>query len=288
MTGWVAATAAAVVIGAVATAPATYGQQSIEWVQSRDSDSAGMTELEQAFRLMKGPGGQIGVTIRDLTQDDLKGKAGSSGVVIEQVETDSPAAKAGFRAGDVVVEFDGERVRSTRQFTRLVQETATGRPVAAAVLRDGQRVTLNVEPRESGSFRMVDGFGNFAFSTPKMVPPAKVAPRIETLLGTGRLGITVSDLSSQLAGYFGTKDGVLVTSVNDNSVASKIGVRAGDVITGIDGGTVTTGADLRRRLQRLEEGDEFTLTIVRDKKTLSLKGKLEPSPTRSGAGRVIL
>jgi serine protease Do len=287
MTGWVAATAAAVMIGAVATAPATYGQ-SIEWVQSRDSDVAGVAELEQAFRLMKGPGGQIGVTIRDLTQDDLKGKAGSTGVVIEHVETDSPAAKAGFRAGDVVVEFDGERVRSTRQFTRLVQETASGRPVAAAVLRDGQRVTLNVEPRASGSFRMVDGLGNFAFSTPKMVPPAKVGPRIETFFGTGRLGLTVSDLSSQLAGYFGTKDGVLVTSVSDNSVASKIGVRAGDVITGIDGGTVTTGADLRRRLQRLEEGDEFTLTIVRDKKTMSLKGKLEPATTKSGAGRVIL
>jgi serine protease Do len=289
MTGWVAATTTAVMIGAAAAAPGTYGQ-SIEWAQSRDSEPAfAAPELEQAFRILKGPGGQIGVTIRDLTQEDLKGKAGSTGVMIEQVETDSPAAKAGFRAGDIVVEFDGERVRSTRQFTRLVQETATGRPVATAVLRDGQRVTLNVEPREGGSFRMVDGLGNYSFSLPKAVPPpAKLAPRVETLFGTGRLGITVSDLSSQLAGYFGTKDGVLVTSVNDNSTANKIGVRAGDVITGIDSGTVTTGADLRRRLQRLEEGDEFTLTIVRDKKTMSLKGKLEPSPTRIGSGRVIL
>jgi S1-C subfamily serine protease len=71
-------------------------------------------------------------------------------------------------------------------------------------------------------------------------------------------------------------------------VGAKIGVRAGDVITGIDGGTVSTGADLRRRLQRLEAGDEFTLAIVRDKKTLSLKGKLDPAPARTGAGRVIL
>lgn len=288
MTGWAAATAAAVMIGTVAAVPATYGQ-SLMWSQGPSTDLSPLTEVEQVFRVMKGPGGQIGVTIRDLTQDDLKGKAVSTGVVIEQVETDSPAAKAGFRAGDIVVEFDGERVRSTRQFTRLVQETATGRPVATAVLRDGQRVTLNVEPRDSGSFRMVDGLGNYSFSFPKAVPPAaKVAPRVETFFGTGRLGITVSELSSQLAGYFGTKDGVLVTSVNDNSTANKIGVRAGDVITGIDGGTVTTGADLRRRLQRLEDNDEFTLTIVRDKKTLTLKGKLEPSPAKAVTGRVIL
>src|SRR5262245_23846212 len=111
MTGWAAATVAAVMIGTVAAAPATYGQ-SLMWSQGPSTDLA-LTEIEQAFRVMKGPGGQIGVTVRDLTQDDLKGKAGSTGVVIEQVETDSPAAKAGFRAGDIVVEFDGERVRST-------------------------------------------------------------------------------------------------------------------------------------------------------------------------------
>lgn len=283
MTGWAAATAAAVMIGTVATAPATYGQ-SVTWIQDSDALSP---ELSQAIRVFKGPGGQIGVTIRDLTADDLKGKAGSTGVVIEQVETDSPAAKAGFRAGDIVVEFDGERVRSTRQFTRLVQETPAGRQIAAAVLRDGQRVTLNVEPRQSGSFRMADGFADF-FASPKIVPPAKMLPRVETLIGTGRLGITVTDLSTQLAEYFGTKEGVLVTSVIDNSVAGKTGVRAGDVITAIDGGAVSTGADLRRRLQRLEQGDEFTLTIVRDKKTMSLKGKLDPAPARTGAGRVIL
>jgi serine protease Do len=271
-------------IGTVAAAPAAYGQ-SVIWAQDSDALSP---ELSQAFRVFKGFGGQIGVTIRDLTPDDAKGKAAGTGVVIEQVETDSPAAKAGFRAGDIVVEFDGERVRSTRQFTRLVQETPAGRPVAAAVLRDGQRVTLNVEPRESGSFRMLQGFGDFAFTTPKAIPPAKLAPRVETFFGAGRLGITVNDLSPQLADYFGTKEGVLVTSVTDNSVAGKSGVKAGDVITALDGGAVSTGADLRRRLQRLEQGDEFTLTIVRDKKTMSVKGKLDPSPARTGAGRVIL
>jgi S1-C subfamily serine protease len=45
------------------------------------------------------------------------------------VEADSAAAKGGVKAGDVVVEFDGERVRSARQLTRLVQETPAGRAV---------------------------------------------------------------------------------------------------------------------------------------------------------------
>ena len=92
------------------------------------------------------------------------------GVVIEEVEAESPAQKAGFKVADIVVEFDGERVRSTRQFTRLVQETAVGRSVAVAVTRDGQRVTLNVQPRSGGASRFWDGSSDdvFAVPVPKM------------------------------------------------------------------------------------------------------------------------
>jgi serine protease Do len=231
------------------------------------------------------------VSIRDLTEEDLKGgKSASIGVMIDEVEADSPAQKAGFRTGDVIVEFDGERVRSTRQFTRLVQETPPGRQVQAAVMRDAQRVPLTVQPRDSGSFRF-DKWSKLdeLRVLPKMVPPdPPKPPRFEMFYGGGRLGITVDDLSSQLGDYFGTKEGVLVTSVNANSVAAKAGLKAGDVITSLNGGAVVTSSDLRRRTQRLEGGDEFTLAIVRDKKPMTLKGKVEDSPTRRPTARTII
>ncbi len=43
-----------------------------------------------------------------------------------------------MKKGDIVVEFDGEHVRSVRQFTRLVQETPAGRKIQTSVIRDGQ------------------------------------------------------------------------------------------------------------------------------------------------------
>ena len=89
------------------------------------------------------------------------------------------------------------------------------------------------------------------------------------------LGITVGDLSDQLAQYFGTKDGVLVTSVADDSAAAKAGVKAGDVITSFNGTDVTSPSNLRSRIQRLQDGDEFTVGVVRDKKSMTLKGKAE-------------
>lgn len=294
MTGWAVASATAALISAAAIGPAAYGQDvtwvrrqapAVSWVQDVDS-APWPVDVEQTFRALAQSGGRIGVTIRDLSDEELKSGKGAQGVKIDEVETDSPAAKAGFKSGDIVVEFDGERVRSSRQFTRLVQETPPGRSVQAAVQRDGQRVTLNVQPRDSGSFR----FDDFAFAT-KLPPAAKsveILPKIQMLMGTGRLGISVDELSTQLAEYFGTKDGVLVTSVNDNSAASKAGVKAGDVITSLNGGAVSNAADLRRRAQRLEDGDEFTLNVVRDKKTVTLKGKVDLVPTRRPTGRTIL
>ena len=93
--------------------------------------------------------------------------------------------------------------------------------------------------------------------------------------GSGRLGITVDDLSPQLAEYFGTKEGVLVTSVQDASAGAKVGLKAGDVITSVNGSAVDDPAELRRRLQNVDEGEEFTLTVMRDKKPQTLKGKLD-------------
>ena len=94
------------------------------------------------------------------------------------------------------------------------------------------------------------------------------------------LGITVSELSSQLAEYFGSKDGVLVTSVSDDSAAAKAGVKAGDVITSLNGATVGSASELRRRIQRLPNGEKITLGVMRDKKSVTLKGKVEQPRNR--------
>jgi serine protease Do len=267
----------------------------------------------RALELLGGRGSQIGVTIRDVEDDDVKaGKmAVQGGVVIEDVAEDSPASKAGLKKGDIVVEFDGERVRSVRQFTRLVQETPPGRRAQASVVRDGQKINVTVEPRESNGFnvfgdlesaRVLRDFGrDFRFDIPAPpVPPARPARPVPSVppapppvpafpdinsfsfdwrTGSG-LGITAGYLSDQLADYFGVKDGVLVTSVADNSAASKAGIKAGDVITSLNGSEVTGPSDFGRRIQRLQDGDEFTVGVVRDKKSMTLKGKVETARSR--------
>jgi serine protease Do len=265
----------------------------------------------RALEIFGGRGSQIGVSIRDVDEADAKNNKLSTptGVVIEEVSEESPAAKGGLQKGDIVVEFDGERVRSVRQFTRLVQETPAGRKTAAAVMRSGQRISVTVEPRDSNGFVFADGklsaqlqdfARDFSFdmprpATPPMPPPAPKAPvppafpDFDTFIwrSNNGLGITVGDLSQQLAEYFGTKDGVLVTSVADGSAAFKSGIKAGDVITSFNGSEVTSPSDLRRRIQALQDGDEFTVGVMRDKKPLTLKGKAETTRPRRTSRAVI-
>src|SRR5215216_1535708 len=95
----------------------------------------------------------IGVEARDVTSEDASkaNLAQPLGVFVESVREGSPAANAGIKAGDIVLDFDGERIRSVRHFTRLVQESAPKRSVPVVVVRGTARQTLNVVPEAAGN-----------------------------------------------------------------------------------------------------------------------------------------
>ena len=129
-------------------------------------------------------------------------------------------------------------------------------------------------------------------AAPRSARPALPPPAFDFLngdgpltivTGRGHLGLTTEELGSQLAQYFGVKDGVLVKSVQDGSAGAKAGVKAGDVITSINGSHVYDRSDISRAVNRMDAGAEFTLEVLRDHKTQTLKGKNEPTTTRRRA-----
>jgi serine protease Do len=250
------------------------------------ADVAGQVHVRapnaRGFELMVG-GSHIGIAVRDLDDADAKReKTAQSGVVIDEVYTESPASRAGLKAGDVVVEFDGERVRSARQFSRLVAETPDGRSVKLAAVRDGQRMTIDITPEAGRGLNTDWKFsGDFTYlqdlerDITQMVPKIAVPGfEMRTLVRTGRLGVQIETLTPQLATYFGAKRGALVTSVQEASAAEKAGLRAGDVITAIDGRTIEDTEDIQRALRGAGDA-EVTIEILRDRKPQTLKAKVE-------------
>ena len=99
----------------------------------------------------------------------------------------------------------------------------------------------------------------------------------------GRLGVSVQSLTPDLQEYFGaTNGGALVSSVTKESAAAKAGVKAGDVITSINGRRITDSDDLVRELDDLT--GEVTIVVLRDKKEMTLKATLERRDAAPRAG----
>src|SRR5688500_15466777 len=120
------------------------GGAMLAWAWPVAAQGTGSRSLPDPLTL-EGVGSGIGVSVRDLTPQESERTEGG-GVLLEDIREGTPAARAGFKSGDIVVEFDGERVRSARQFMRLVRETRPGRAVRAVVLRGSARETVTVTP----------------------------------------------------------------------------------------------------------------------------------------------
>jgi serine protease Do len=93
--------------------------------------------------------------------------------------------------------------------------------------------------------------------------------------------VGVQGLTGQLAEYFGAKDGVLVTTVREDSPAAAAGLKAGDVITAVNGKTVSSPAQLADAV-REAENEEVKISYVRDRKAADVGVKV---PVRERPGR---
>ena len=244
-------------------------------------------------RFFDGLGASIGASVRDATSAELTaaGVSQAGGAFVIRVTEDGPAAKAGLMANDLVLEFDGEQVRSARHLVRLVRETAAGRSVKATLVRGKARRNIEIVPTDSASIyidgdeiqRQVErGMRNL----PRFrvdIDPDNFGRDFPFGSDRRRLGVQLLPLSDQLATYFGVKEGVLVASVQADSSAARAGVKAGDVITAVNNRTVDDAADVLTEIGRSES--TLTMTVMRDKKEVALKVTVpdsQPRVTRRG------
>src|SRR6185503_9030841 len=141
---------------------------------------------------------------------------------------------------------------SVRKLNRLVAEMAPDHSVRIAVSRGGaeQELTATIGKRDNSVMArdFFHGELTFFFTTSR------------------RIGVSTMALTKPLADYFGIAGGkgVLVTSVTEGSPAAAAGVKAGDVITAIDGEPVDSSGDVSRVINNKKEGD-VTLTIIRNR-----------------------
>ena len=242
--------------------------------------------LDQNFEFFLGGDGFLGVYAENISRENMGRYHVNQvrGVGVTQIVKDSPAEKAGLRKDDVILRIDGETISSVRKLNRIVSELAPDQSVKITVSRGGseQDITATIGKRSNNFFA-----GDVLKGGPKIWKWEGNAPREWKFEGapfnkgdlfdnngdltfmlnnSRRIGVSTMELTKQLADYFGIADGkgVLVTSVTEGGPAAKAGLRAGDVITAVDGEAIDSPGDISRAINRKKEGD-ITLTVIRNK-----------------------
>ncbi len=263
----------------------SYAQEALAPPALDDDQDPGVTP--RTFTLFADGGAFLGVQAEEITKENMAryGVREARGVGVWQVVKGSAAEKAGLKKDDVILRFDGEAVTNVRKLNRLVGEASADQNVKLTISRGGteQEVSVTLSKRsdmegllgstirdevlrgmEKGFPQITNGDGNFVFS----------------FGANRRIGVSTQTLTKQLADYFGVNDGgLLITLVNENSPAAKAGLKAGDVITSVDGEKVASSGDIVRAINKKQDGD-ISLTVIRDHASRTVTLTPEKNPER--------
>jgi serine protease Do len=221
--------------------------------------------LSSAGRIIRKGGdiqvGWLGVFIAD---SPLAG----SGVKVEEVAQNSPAQKAGLSADDVIVGYNGQRVRDSLQFIQLVESTPIKSRVKLDVLRSGKPAIMAAVIE---SFKPQQMPRKLMFNLPE--PPSAPVP-------SPVVGLDTIMLNPYLAKELKTsrKEGLLVVGVTEQSPAELAGVLVGDIIASIDEKPIKDAASFSAYLQTLNWGAQMILKVLRKGAEYTISIQLSEHP----------
>ena len=208
-------------------------------------------ELLPELRSGKVTRGRIGVQITDVSRDDYEvlGLTERIGAVVSTVEPGGPAARADVRPGDVIIEYNGERVENTADLQNRVVATRPETTVPMVVMRGGEEVTLEVTIEELDLDAEATGSAQASPENP-----------------SEGFGMTLQDLTPQVTNQLrlpsGTQ-GAVVVDLESGGTAEQSGVQPGDVILSVSRVEVTSAAEAIVQLDAVESGRTAFLLVQR-------------------------
>jgi serine protease Do len=196
--------------------------------------------------------GSIGISFQGNVSAAVSREYGfaNGGVLVNSVTPGKGAAKAGIQFGDVIVSIDGKPIKDGDQLVADISARKVGSTVQLGYLRDGKQHTASVligDRSQLGEDASNAGGDNAA--------PA------QSDAGEGKLGIKVDAVPASVASKLGIKGGVIVTSVRPGSFADEIGLERGFVITEINKRPVADDASYRTVVSGLKSGDDVAFAV---------------------------
>ena len=208
------------------------------------------------------------------------------GAKINEVSEGSPAEKAGLHEGDIITNVNDTKITGPKDLYEAIGKFMPSEKVQISILKDGAKTKLTVElaknvpqsfgysspnggmtiepnwvpnaPRSRGN----NGMQRFGFELPQM-------PELNNLFGNiekPKLGISVEDVEEN--------EGVKISSVSENSPASKAGLKENDIITEVNDKKVKDVDGIKPIIKGATEGTVFKFNITRNGKKTVIEVKI--------------
>jgi serine protease Do len=194
--------------------------------------------------------GWLGVVIQRITPEIAKsfGLKESEGALVGDVMEQSPADKADIKRGDVIVSFNGKKIKDMDSLPKLVGSTEIGKKVKIGIIRDGKAIEKDVVVGEQKEESM----------------QASKKPEVEK-----DFGVVVQDITPEIAKHLNLKDkrGVIVTDVQPGSPAQDADIRSGDVIREIGRKPIKNVADFKAAVKKGSIKEGIVMLVKRDNAT---------------------
>uniref|UniRef100_UPI003564A366 PDZ domain-containing protein n=1 Tax=Halomonas sp. TaxID=1486246 RepID=UPI003564A366 len=196
--------------------------------------------------------GWLGVMIQPVSRDlaESFGMDSPSGALIADLDPQGPAARDGLRAGDVILEVDGQEVERSSTLPRLIGNTSPGNEVELLVLRDGNERRIDVT------------VGDW----PEAGMQATGSPNQSD--SQALLGLSVSEFDPAEAEQLGIEGGVRIREVDPEGAAAAAGIRPGDILVSLDHQSVEGPDQLLELVASLPTDRAVPVRLFRDGRSL--------------------
>ena len=211
--------------------------------------------IDQLIQYGETKRGWLGVRIQTVTKEiaDSLGLNETIGALVTDVNKNSPADKAGLQQGDIITEFNGQKVKTMRDLPRLVGEAEVGKPAKLKIWRKKRFITKTVvlgRLEDTAEFK-------------KQKTPTK--PQEQKLSSLGIDIRNINDNDAKNRSKLRNKSGVIIKKIDPNGPMSLLAVRPGDAIVALQNTPIKNVRDFEKKLKKqINSGRKSILLTIID------------------------
>ena len=207
--------------------------------------------IDQLIEFGETKRGWLGVRIQDVTKEiaEVENLDEPRGALVASVAPNSPSEKAGVKAGDIILEFNGERIQEMKELPIIVARTEVGKKVKVKIWRNKKEITKTIT---LGRLETSEDFKVAEKNTP--LEEQKIESLKITVRKLSREDIKTRNLPNQTSG-------LVITQIDNNSpLANSIEVNS--IILEAQKKKIKSSEDLNQAVEKVLESNQKTILLV--------------------------